>query len=244
MRLLQPDWPAPDNVKAIATTRIGGHSLAPFDGANLGMHVHDDPQAVQANRNALVEAANLPQAPLWLEQVHGVEVVAHPEQLPLAPPVADAAFTKTKGQVCAVMTADCLPVLFCDAQGQQVAAAHAGWRGLAAGVLEQTLAKFEHIPQVMAWIGPAISADAFEVGVEVRETFIAADSNADKAFRQSHKPGKYLADLSLLAEQRLRSAGVSQIVQSRLCTFNDHQQFYSYRRDGQTGRQACLIWLD
>ncbi|MBJ7224005.1 MULTISPECIES: purine nucleoside phosphorylase YfiH [unclassified Brenneria] len=239
--LIHPDWPLPDSVRACSTTRYGGGSLPPYDALNLGGHVGDDADTVMANRQKLVDKANLPAMPHWLEQVHGTHVIRI-DGTPPSSVVGDAAYTDRKGQVCAVMTADCLPVLFCAADGGEVAAAHAGWRGLSAGVLEETLACFRAKPsQIMAWLGPAIGPDAFEVGAEVREEFIQHDAMAISAFRPHGD--KFLADIYQLARLRLHGVGVTQIFGGDFCTVGDPQKFFSYRRDGVTGRMASLIWL-
>lgn len=243
-RFLCPEWPAPPNVKCLVTTRSGGVSRAPYDGFNLALHVGDDPKAVAANRQRL--CGELPAAPLWLEQVHGVDVVdiALRGGACESVPVADASLARTPGRVCVVMTADCLPVLLCDVRGTVVAAVHAGWRGLAAGVLESTVSAMG-VPSddLLAWLGPGIGPDAFEVGDEVRAQFVAADASAARAFRAGERAGKWRADLYQLAQNRLNQAGVEQIYGGGLCTFSDADRFYSYRRDGVTGRFASLIWL-
>ncbi|BES85845.1 laccase domain protein [Pectobacterium araliae] len=239
--LIYPDWPVPESVKSCSTTRIGGRSVAPYDSLNLGNHVGDDPEHVTTNRQALVEIAGLPAMPHWLEQVHGTDVIRIGEALPSAV-CGDAAYTDKKGQVCAVMTADCLPVLFCAVNGDEVAAAHAGWRGLHAGVLEETLACFRTKPaQIMAWLGPAIGPDAFEVGPDVRDAFIQHDVSAASAFRP--EGNKFFADIYQLASLRLRAAGVTQIFGGNTCTVSEPRKFFSYRRDDVTGRMASLIWL-
>lgn len=243
---LRPDWAAPEHVHALSTTRQGGVSQPPCASFNLGAHVGDDPTAVAANRARLRE--HLPAEPSWLNQVHGISVVdaAMASRMPLD---ADASFTRARGVVCAVMTADCLPVLFTDRAGTVVAAAHAGWRGLLAGVLEATLAAMACPPaEVLAWLGPAISRDAFEVGPEVRAAFLAHAGQADHQVAAAFAPlpdGKYLADLPGLARQRLCAAGVpgSQCFDSEQCTVIERDRFFSYRRDGRTGRMASLIWL-
>ncbi|PWC09258.1 peptidoglycan editing factor PgeF [Brenneria roseae subsp. americana] len=239
--LIHPDWPVPKNVRACSTTRHGGISLPPYDALNLGGHVGDDPEKVMRNRQALMDEAALPSTPHWLEQVHGTQVI----RIDDAPPISvcgDAAYTNHKGQICAVMTADCLPVLFCSAAGNEVAAAHAGWRGLCGGVLEETLASFQAEPsQIMAWLGPAIGPDAFEVGSEVREAFIQHDAMAISAFRPHGE--KFFADIYQLARLRLHASGVTQIFGGNFCTVSESRNFFSYRRDGVTGRMASLIWL-
>lgn len=238
--LLCPDWPAPANVRAVQTLRSGGCSPLPWDSFNLGDHVGDDPGRVAANRATL--RALLPAEPLWLTQVHGISVVDAGAASPARE--ADAAFARQPGKVCAVMTADCLPVLFCDRAGTIVAAAHAGWRGLASGVLEATVRAMAVRPgELLAWLGPAIGPQAFEVGDEVRAAFLAHDPEAARAF-VPHGVGKCLADIYLLARQRLQAAGVGSISGGDYCTVSDTDRFFSYRRDGVTGRQASLIWLD
>lgn len=235
---LTPQWPAPARVKSCVTTRAGGVSAGPFASLNLGEHVGDDPVAVAKNRQRLVSLLGC--RPAWLSQVHGVAVAeASPELLV----EADACWSATPGVACAIMTADCLPALFCDRAGTRVAAAHAGWRGLAAGVLEATLdALALPADQVLVWLGPAIGAQAFEVGAEVREAFIAQHAEAAEAFRPSHNAGKFMADIYQLARIRLAARGVTAVYGGDFCTYND-PRFYSYRRSAQTGRFASLIWL-
>ncbi len=237
-----PNWSVPAQVRAVCTTRHGGVSVAPFDSLNLGDHVGDDPAAVARNRLIVGDVLQLPTEPLWLQQVHGVEVCAM--DVGACYPQADASFALRNNQVCVVMTADCLPVLFCDKAGTRVAAAHAGWRGLEAGVLEQTVQKLGCAAHdIIAWLGPAIGAQAFEVGAEVRAAFMQHDPAAAAAFQPS-VTGKWLADIYLLARQRLNAVGVQAIFGGEYCTYSDAQQFFSYRRDGQTGRMASLIWLE
>lgn len=237
---LRPDWPAPARVKSLQTLRGGGVSQAPWDSCNLGDHVGDHPAHVAANREAL--RALLPDAPCWLEQIHGTLAV-NAENGP-KPAIADAAWTRRSGRVCAVMTADCLPVLFCDRAGSVVAAAHAGWRGLAAGVLESTLVAMT-VPasEVLVWLGPVIGPTAFEVGDEVRAAFVAGMPAASEAFAHVGQ-GKWLADLDALARMRLQQVGVTALYGGGECTFSDPVRYFSYRRDGVTGRMATLIWLD
>ncbi|MDR0702731.1 MAG: peptidoglycan editing factor PgeF [Azoarcus sp.] len=238
-----PDWPAPPAVRALVTTRLGGHSKAPYDSLNLGAHVGDDPAAVAANRALL--RRHLPAEPYWLEQVHGTAVALADGGARRAPPRADAAVARAPGAVCAVMTADCLPVLFCDRDGAAVAAAHAGWRGLAAGVLEAAIAAMAMPPaRIIAWLGPAIGPAAFEVGDDVRDAFLALDPGACAAFAARETSGKWLADLYALARRRLTRAGVSRIYGGGRCTSTETARFYSYRRDGATGRFASLVWLE
>ena len=236
---LIPDWPLPAGVKACVTTRAGGVSLTPFDSLNLGDHVDDSPAAVAENRRRLTDHFAI--QPAWLQQVHGV-AVAHADPALVA--TADASWTATPGIACTVMTADCLPVLFCDRAGSRVAAAHAGWRGLAAGVLEATLDSLAVDPaQVLVWLGPAIGPRAFEVGPEVREVFIAQLAETHQAFVPSHNAGKYLADIYLLAHLRLKARGVNAVYGGGWCTVTD-PRFFSYRRAPRTGRFASLIWLE
>ncbi|MGL5949381.1 MAG: peptidoglycan editing factor PgeF [Aeromonas sp.] len=244
MQLITPTWPAPAHVRAYATTRLGGVSQGVFAGLNLGEHVGDDPAYVAANRAALARELGLT-APLhWLNQVHGVAVHRVSAALPVWPANADAAISRLVGAPAVVMTADCLPVLFCDTEGRVVSAAHAGWRGLCDGVLEATVVAMGVAPkQVLAWLGPAIGPQAFEVGAEVRAAFIAQQAAAAQAFVPSLNVGKWLADIYQLARLRLQAAGVEAIYGGDYCTHSDSAQFYSYRRDGQTGRLASLIWL-
>jgi len=234
------DWPAPPRVRTLITTRNGGVSAAPYNSLNLGLHVGDDETRVLANR-ALV-AAQLPGEPAWLNQTHSTTVV---EAGPFgAPPDADASFSHASGQVCVVMTADCLPVLFAERNGRAVGAAHAGWRGLCNGVLEAGIATMGVAPaDLMAWLGPAIGPDAFEVGAEVRQAFIARDPASQAAFSPIGDD-KYLADIYLLARQRLEAAGISAIYGGGQCTVIDRDRYFSYRRDGCTGRMASLIWIE
>jgi hypothetical protein len=239
--LLQPDWALPAGVRALVTTREGGQSVAPYESFNLGAHVSDDRVAVVANRARL--RGFLPVDPLWLNQVHGATVAD--ADMCEGVPEADAALARSSGRVCAVLTADCLPVLLCDDAATVVAAAHAGWRGLAAGVLENTVRRMGAPPhRVRAWLGPAIGPGAFEVGDEVRAAFVATDPEAAAAFVARTVAGKWLADLFLLARRRLRAAGVSRVSGGGVCTVSTPEQFYSYRRDRVTGRFASLIWLE
>lgn len=240
MQFIMPDWPAPAAVRALVTTRTGGVSQPPYDSLNLGDHVGDDPPAVARNRELL--RAFLPAEPKWLKQVHGTAVAGANS---LASPVeADAAVAFSPGTVCAVLTADCLPVLFCDRGGTRIAAAHAGWRGLASGVLEKSVRALQCEPaDVLAWLGPAIGPQAFEVGEEVRAAFVRDLPAAAEAFAP-RQPGKWLADIYQLARLRLARAGISQVYGGGFCTYTDAARFYSYRRDKATGRMAAVIWLD
>lgn len=238
---LKPDWPAPRHVHAVCTTRTGGVSQAPFDTLNLGDHVGDDPVAVVDNRRFVAETLNLANTPLWLQQVHGVKVARHNVDNLGCPADASVSFEKT--EVCVVMTADCLPVLFCDRAGTRVAAAHAGWRGLCDGVLEETVRALGCEPtEILVWLGPAIGPQAFEVGDEVRAAFMAHHQQAAAAFKPLSE-GKWLADIYELGRQRLAAMGVVAVYGGDLCTYTQQDLFFSFRRDGQTGRMASLIWL-
>lgn len=238
---ITPDWSAPAKVKAYVTTRTNGYSQAPFDSFNLATHVGDDAENVAKNREQLAQQLQLPQQPHWLQQVHGIEAVA--AESVAQGYCADAIYTEQINKVCVVMTADCLPVFFCNQQATKVAVAHAGWRGLANGVLESTLQKLNCNPSdIIIWLGPAISQAAFEVGDEVRQTFSDYLPQAQQAFKPS-RPQHWYADLYLLAKQRLQAQGIQHIFAGTFCTYTDSQRFYSYRRDGQTGRMASLIWL-
>ena len=236
--LIRPDWPAPANVRAFTTTRTGGFSQGPWKGLNLGDRCGDDPAHVAQNR-ALLRSL-LPSDPRWLRQVHGNRVVSWSD-CENHEPEADAIFSEQAGQVCAVLTADCLPVLFCNMAGTKVAAAHAGWRGLAAGVLEATVAAMDCDPgELMAWLGPAIGPTEYEVGSEVYDSFINQSDENVIAFKPHND--RWLADLYQLARLELNVAGVRQVSGGRHCTFTDKDKFFSYRRDKETGRMAALIW--
>jgi len=263
-----PDWPAPARVRALVTTRTGGVSAGPYAAMNLAAHVGDDPAAVAANRRRL--RACLPEEPRWLTQVHGRRV-ARAEDAEEGVE-ADAVCARSRGKVCAIMTADCLPILLCDEAGAVVCAAHAGWRGLASGIVEAALASMDAPPaRLMAWLGPAIGPRAFEVGDDVREAFLAHATEADAAFvrlppgplpgeggdggartgvrsegLETEQDGgrKWLADLYLLATQRLNAAGVKRVFGGGFCTYEEAARFYSFRRDKTTGRMAALIWIE
>lgn len=239
LNLITPDWPAPETVKTLVTTREKGVSQGIYHGLNLGDHVGDSWVDVAQNRTLVREA--LPSEPHWLKQVHGT-AVAYADQLK-EQVEADAAVATQANTICAVLTADCLPVLFCAADGSVVGAAHAGWRGLAAGVLEQTVEVMAHpSAQIMAWLGPAIGPAAFEVGNEVRQVFVDDLPSTASAFRAG-KAGKWMADIYQLARLRLERIGVTRIYGGDLCTYSDATRFYSYRRDGVTGRMGSLIWI-
>jgi YfiH family protein len=239
---LEPDWPALGHVRVLSTVRGGGVSDGPYASLNLAAHVGDRPAAVAANRALLREAARLPDEPLWLEQVHGTVVALH-EGATHAPPRADAAVSFEPGRVCAVMTADCLPVVFADRAGTRVGVAHAGWRGLVDGVLQATIAALGAAPaELHAWFGPAIGAAAFEVGPEVREAYLARVAGSAACFTRNDR-GRFLADLYGLARLVLDAAGVQRVHGGGWCTHQDAGRFFSYRRDGVTGRMATLAWL-
>ena len=234
---IRAGWQVDDAVVAGCTLRSGGVSTGPYASLNLGAHVGDDQDRVHANRREFVAACNLPAEPAWLTQVHGAAVSVEPD----SGDEADAALSRTPGTVCAVLVADCLPVLLVSDDRREVAAAHAGWRGLAAGVLENTVSAFEAPAEaVSAWLGPAISQDRFEVGDEVRAAFLSADAGAGECFRPN-AAGRWQADLYALARRRLRSAGVHRVSGGGFCTAGDAGRFFSYRRDGQCGRMACFI---
>ncbi|MFU2059662.1 peptidoglycan editing factor PgeF [Avibacterium volantium] len=244
MDALKPNWTAPANIHAFTTLRQGGVSQAPYDSFNLGDHVGDDKNSVKTNRTLLVEQFHLPQLPLFLNQTHSTRVICLPYEGNNLD--ADAVYTNQPNQVCLVMTADCLPVLFTNQQGTEVAAAHAGWRGLCDGVLEQTVQQFQAEPQeIIAWLGPAIGPKSFQVGEEVRQQFIAQDPNAAQAFvPDPSEQGKYLADLYHIARLRLNKLGISQISGGEHCTYLERENFFSFRREKQTGRMASLIWFE
>ncbi|HEY6824691.1 MAG TPA: peptidoglycan editing factor PgeF [Steroidobacteraceae bacterium] len=248
--VLTPEWPAPGNVHAVFTLRGGGVSAPPFDSLNVGAHVGDEVQAVEQNRRLIRAALRLPAEPVWMEQVHGVEVldldveVAQGDAANAGIPSADAAITRSAGRVCVVQVADCLPVLLAARDGSAVAAAHAGWRGLAAGVLEATVRRLGVEPaRLIAWLGPGIGAAHFEVGEEVRSAFVAQDAAAARAFRGNPR-GRWQCDLVILARARLAALGVTAVFGGEWCTYADAARFFSYRRDGRCGRMAALIWRE
>jgi len=239
--LITPDWPAPDSIRAMSTTRLGGFSQAPYDSMNVGTHVGDVLAVVSQNREQLNQVANIAADPLWLKQVHGTDIIHastwHPNS------EADAIYSNQPAQVCTIMTADCLPVLLTDKQGKQVAAAHAGWRGLLNGILENTVSQFSGArDDILVWLGPAIGPEQFEVGQEVYDAFTAHSNDAKQAFKFSGDT-HYVADIYLLAKQRLLALGIKQIYGGDFCTVTEEQRFFSYRRDGVTGRMASLIWI-
>lgn len=240
-----PDWPAPSGVRAAVSTRdCPGRSAPPYQRCNLGMRSGDEPATVQANRDALADALALPASPHWLQQVHGTDVARIAGPASAAEPVADAAVTRVAGEPLAILTADCLPILLCDEAGTTVGAAHAGWRGLLAGVIERTVAAMGVPPaHTLAWLGPCIGGDSYEVGEEVRTAFVERDAAAAAVFAPT-RPGHWHCDLAALARQRLAALGVSRVYGGGFDTFRD-ARFYSYRRDGaRSGRFASLVWLD
>lgn len=242
IRTLTPDWPAPVQVKALITTRQGGVSRSPYESLNLAQHVGDDPAAVARNRARLRETCGLPQEPFWLRQVHGCRVADGARDMPGCE--ADAVFSRKPGRVCGVMTADCLPLLITDRAAQVVCAVHAGWRGLAAGVVETAISRLSLSPQeLLVWLGPAIGPDAFEVGDEVREAFLLESPEDAQGFRPNGS-GRWLADIYQLARLRLQRLGVAYVGGGGYCTWTQSSLFYSYRREGVTGRMAALIWLE
>lgn len=241
--LLEIDWPRPPGVRAAFTTRLGGVSAPPCDALNLGAHVGDAPAQVAANRARLASMLSLPSEPVWLEQVHGIDVADLDAPL-RGTPTADAAISHSAGKVCVIMVADCLPVLIASRDGRGIAAAHAGWRGLAAGVLERTVAALGRpAADLSAWLGPAISREHFEVGEEVRAAFTANDPDAQRCFVANAR-GRWQADLVGLARRRLAALGVTDVSGGTWCTFADRERFFSHRRDGRCGRMAALIWRD
>lgn len=238
---LEADWPAPAGVHVISTLRTGGCSEGPYESLNLALHVGDDPERVRNNRRMLHEAARLPAEPLWLEQVHGTDVVVHDGRLDV--PRADAAVATERGRICAVLTADCLPVVLADRAGSCIGVVHAGWRGLVGGVVEATLAALGRArSDLLAWLGPAIGPAAFEVGTEVRDAFASRLPSLVECFTANDR-GRFQADLYGLARRQLQAAGVSAVYGGGWCTASDPRRFYSFRRDATTGRMATLAWL-
>ena len=248
LTFISPVWPAPANVKALQTTRNGGVSQAPYANLNLGVHVGDDVLVVAKNRQRL--SSYIPSEPVWLNQVHGIEVIDAAKSTCLQN--ADASFTTQNNVVCVTMTADCLPVLLCDKAGTVVAAVHAGWRGLCDGAIEAAVNKMRvNTGEILAWLGPAIGPNAFEVGDDVRQQFMAQDSQAALAFKphiETQLNGRWLCDMYLIAQQRLNKLGVTLIygagINENYCTYTDEARFFSFRRDNITGRMASMIWLE
>ncbi len=239
---IQPEWPAPSYVKAYTTLRTGGSSAPPFNDFNLGLHTGDDEQTVMANRKLLQQSLHIPQEPVWLNQTHSnIVVEAKPENYLQN---ADASFSNHANQVCVVMTADCLPILCCSTKEPFVSAIHAGWRGLASGIINKALDKIPFLENLLVWLGPAIGPQHFEVGEDVYEAFTSLNPKNQTAFRRS-SPKKWLANIYELARIQLADLGISQIYGGTHCTFNQSDLFFSYRRDkGKTGRMASLIWLE
>jgi polyphenol oxidase len=247
VQILTPEWPAPPGVRAAFTLRSGGVSAPPFDALNLGTHVGDEEQAVAENRRRLRTHLRLPEEPSWMEQVHGTDVLdldALSQTAANGAATADAALTRRTGRICTVQVADCLPVLLAARDGSVVAAAHAGWRGLAAGVLEATVQRLLVDPgQLIAWVGPGIGPAHFEVGEDVRRAFLAHDAAAAGAFTDNPR-GRWHCDLAVLARARLAALGVAAVFGGAWCTYADPSRFFSYRRDGRCGRMAALIWRE
>jgi YfiH family protein len=244
MYFIKPTWPAPKNIHAFSTTRNKGNSLHPYASFNLAKHVGDSASHVQLNRQLLRDELNLPSEPIWLEQVHSTHVIqAEEAQEQGYLPQADASIASSPNIVCTIMVADCLPILICDRQGTMVSAVHAGWRGLANGIIESTIDRIKKSPEeLLVWLGPAIGPSVYEVSEDVLESFISQDQLAIEAFKS--KPNKkWLANLYLLARMRLNNLGITSIYGGDYCTFSDQQNFFSFRRDGITGRMASLIWL-
>jgi YfiH family protein len=247
---LRPEWPAPAKIVAFTTLRgdaTSGASLAPFDHFNIGARCGDDPVAVATNRARLIERGAVPQEPRWLDQVHGTGVsrfFGNRADAACEEARADAAVTSDPDVVLAILTADCLPVLFSATDGSEIGAAHAGWRGLAHGVLEHTVAAMRTSPgDLIAWLGPAAGPSAYEIGVEVRDAFVERDRGAEAAFVPT-RPGHWHVDLYALARRRLAAVGVQRVFGGDRCTISDPRRFYSHRRDGRSGRMASLIWID
>lgn len=242
LHVIKPDWPAPSSIHAFTTTRTGGCSLSPYDSLNLATHVDDELSHVEQNRQWLQQELQLPNQPFWLNQVHSTIVVEANNTVGV--PTADASFTQTPNIVCTVLTADCLPLLVCDRAGTTVAAIHAGWKGLANGVIEATIKALPvDAKELLVWLGPAIGPKAFEVGEDVFTLFTTHDPDAKLAFNPIDK-GRWLGNIYLLAKQRLHALGVSHIYGGDHCTYQESEQFYSYRRDNHTGRMASLIWFN
>jgi len=237
-----PDWPAPPGVRAFVTTRAGGVSEGEYASMNLGAHSGDDPARVERNR--LIVRGHLPSAPRWMAQVHGTDVADLDLLSEDAVPTCDAAVTASPGRVAGVQTADCMPLLLCDRAGRRVAAAHAGWRGMATGVIENAVRALGGAPgEAIAWMGPTIGPTAFEVGPEVREAFLRADPGAGAAF-VARAPGKFMADLYALARRRLEGAGVREVHGGGFCTLREAGRFFSYRRVQKSGRMGAFIWME
>ncbi len=241
LKTITPDWPAPPIVKAYTTTRLGGTSLPPFDSLNIGYSSGDNKSSVEQNRHLVYQSLQLPSEPVWRKQIHSNIACAADSAIQ----EADALYSNQPNQVCAIQTADCLPILLCNQVGTEVAAIHAGWRGLADNIIANTLALFSSPKQhLLAWLGPAISQEHFEVGTDVRDSFLKQNSKNTQAFIPHPKQAnKYFADLYQLARLQLRALGITAIYGANYCTYSNKQHFFSYRRDHITGRMASLIWL-
>ncbi len=237
---IDADWPAAQNVHAITTLRSGGVSTNPFASLNVADHVHDEAENVRDNRKVITQMLNLPTEPVWLQQVHSNRVIQLTHNT--ADPQADASFTHQSGIVCAIVTADCLPILLSSKDGGIIAALHAGWRGLLNGIISRTV-KALGKQHLIAWLGPAIGANCFEVGTEVKDQFVSKSAMFNAAFTQNNQH-HYLADIYQIARLELKALGITGVYGGGFCTVTDHQRFYSYRRDGETGRMATLIWRD
>jgi YfiH family protein len=241
-RWIVPEWPAPARVRAFVTTRAGGVSTGAYASMNLGTRSGDDPKSVVRNR--LIVREHLPATPRWMAQVHGTDVADLDSLADAGAPTADAATAGIAHRVAVVLTADCMPLLLCDDEGRRVGIAHAGWRGMAAGVIESTVRALRSEPaRILAWMGPTIGPAAFEVGAEVRDAFLAADPDAHQAF-VAHRPGKFMADLYRLAARRLERAGVSRVFGGGFCTYREADRFFSYRREQRSGRMGAFIWME
>lgn len=240
--LITPDWPAPASVKAVSSTRLGGVSEGPFASLNVGLTAGDLRSIVTRNRALLRRAASMPAEPAWLQQVHGTELVELNGDDPQGV-TADGSHTTRSSVVCAVMSADCLPVLLCNHAGTKVAALHGGWRGLAAGIINKGVERFAKSDRLLAWLGPAISVSAYEISAEVRDQFICKDETMATCFKPS-RTGHWFADLYALARKQLASVGVTAVYGGQFCTYTQADKFFSFRRDGKTGRMVSAVWLD
>ena len=240
MNWIKPDWPITENIYAATTLRTGGVSEGVFDSLNLALHVNDEVESVATNRKIMLQMLNLPSEPIWLNQVHGQHAINASNITKVEE--ADASYTDEAGVVCGILTADCLPILLASKDGTKIAAVHAGWRGLLAGVISNTVVHLGTI-DCIAWLGPAIGVDCFEVGAEVRDVFLKKNTKFSIAFRQK-EADKYLVDIYQLATIELASIGVFQVYGGGFCTVTDKERFYSYRREGETGRMSTLIWRD
>lgn len=241
LQFIVPDWSAPSHVKALVSTRSGGDSKAPFASLNTGLHVNDDPQKVMANRQKIVHAAQLPAQPVWLNQTHSVDIVQLHSDTESVLDSYDGAVTRAKNVVCAIMTADCLPLFISNQAGDQVALLHVGWRGLADGIIENGIKQFaQATSELIAWAGPCIGVEHFEIGQEVRDQI----GGVDQAYRASSNKGKCYADLYQLTGARLAELGVDNYSHSEHCTYRDEALFFSHRRDQGTGRMVSLLWIE